>query len=176
MLINLVTTPLKFTERGEVIVRVNAEETDDGQVRLRFAVRDTGAGIPDDRRCRLFQFVFRKSMPQPRAAMAAPAWAWPFPRAWSNSWAARSELIAKWASAPNSGARSLRAARRPARRAREIPDELRQMRILAVDDNATNREILAEHFKSWADEPDHGQRRPHRIGHAAAGGHRGAAL
>jgi signal transduction histidine kinase/CheY-like chemotaxis protein len=49
VLVNLVGNALKFTEHGEVAVRV----TVDGQ-RLRFAVRDTGPGVPFAVRDRLF--------------------------------------------------------------------------------------------------------------------------
>jgi len=45
ILINLTSNAVKFTERGEVTVRVEA----DGPGRLRITVADTGVGIPPDR-------------------------------------------------------------------------------------------------------------------------------
>ncbi len=50
VLINLVGNAVKFTNSGEVLLQVNvaASGTDDGHVRLRFEVRDTGTGIPAD--------------------------------------------------------------------------------------------------------------------------------
>ena len=50
VLINLLTNAVKFTKRGEVVVTVSGAAPE-----LRFAVRDTGIGIPADRRDRLFQ-------------------------------------------------------------------------------------------------------------------------
>jgi signal transduction histidine kinase/DNA-binding response OmpR family regulator len=50
---NLVSNAVKFTAVGEVVVRVRGELQGDG-VRLRVAVSDTGVGIPDSVRSRLF--------------------------------------------------------------------------------------------------------------------------
>ena len=54
VLTNLVSNALKFTEHGEVVVRVSAQSQDDQQVRVRFAVSDTGIGIPDQHQARIF--------------------------------------------------------------------------------------------------------------------------
>ncbi len=59
ILVNLLSNAVKFTERGEVVVSVTAGEMPPGPVgrcrQLRFAVKDTGIGIPPDRLDRLFQ-------------------------------------------------------------------------------------------------------------------------
>jgi PAS domain S-box-containing protein len=49
VLINLVGNALKFTERGSVSLEVAVEQLQPDECRLRFAVRDTGIGIPADR-------------------------------------------------------------------------------------------------------------------------------
>ncbi len=54
ILINLVSNAVKFTERGEVVVRVRAEPIAGDQLRLRCSVADTGIGMSDDVRARLF--------------------------------------------------------------------------------------------------------------------------
>jgi signal transduction histidine kinase/DNA-binding response OmpR family regulator len=55
VLVNLVSNALKFTEVGEIRLSARKEtETLEGVV-LKFEVRDTGMGIPDDRRGRLFK-------------------------------------------------------------------------------------------------------------------------
>lgn len=55
ILANLLSNALKFTDRGEVIVRVWTEPVGRGHNELRFAVRDTGIGIPAEKRDRIFR-------------------------------------------------------------------------------------------------------------------------
>ncbi|TYT74023.1 response regulator [Desulfobotulus mexicanus] len=54
ILINLTGNALKFTEKGEVLVHVSVESMGKGDVQLRFQIRDTGIGIPEDRKNLLF--------------------------------------------------------------------------------------------------------------------------
>jgi two-component system sensor histidine kinase/response regulator len=55
VLINLVGNAIKFTDRGEVVVRVEAQEHASEEVLLRFTVRDTGIGIPADKHASIFE-------------------------------------------------------------------------------------------------------------------------
>jgi signal transduction histidine kinase/DNA-binding response OmpR family regulator len=49
ILLNLVGNAIKFTERGEVTLKVDAENQRDPEIGLRFAICDTGIGIPEDK-------------------------------------------------------------------------------------------------------------------------------
>jgi CheY-like chemotaxis protein/HPt (histidine-containing phosphotransfer) domain-containing protein/two-component sensor histidine kinase len=51
---NLVGNAIKFTERGHVLIHVTSEPADAGQVRLRFAVKDTGIGVSAEDQAKLF--------------------------------------------------------------------------------------------------------------------------
>ncbi len=51
---NLVGNAVKFTEQGEIVVRVMLEEEAEHFVRITFSISDTGIGIPHDERQRLF--------------------------------------------------------------------------------------------------------------------------
>ena len=53
---NLVGNAIKFTERGEVALYAGLEEiSPDGRVQLRFDIRDTGIGIPEDKQAVIFE-------------------------------------------------------------------------------------------------------------------------
>jgi PAS domain S-box-containing protein len=55
MLFHLAGNAVKFTERGEVLIRVRLEEADQTRVRLHVAVRDTGIGLSEADQTKVFQ-------------------------------------------------------------------------------------------------------------------------
>ncbi len=55
ILVNLLDNAIKFTPRGEVSLEVEPGPERDGLAEIRFAVRDSGIGIPADRMERLFK-------------------------------------------------------------------------------------------------------------------------
>jgi signal transduction histidine kinase/HPt (histidine-containing phosphotransfer) domain-containing protein len=55
VLVNLVGNAIKFTQGGEVVVRVRAQDFEGDMLRLQVTVTDTGIGIPQARREKLFQ-------------------------------------------------------------------------------------------------------------------------
>ena len=59
VLFNLIGNAIKFTRQGEVAVRVDVAqpEAPEGEVVLRFAVSDTGIGIPPDAREKIFRVL-----------------------------------------------------------------------------------------------------------------------
>jgi len=55
VLTNLIGNAVKFTEQGEVSIKVLAQESSNGKTTLRFEVRDTGIGMSPEGQARLFQ-------------------------------------------------------------------------------------------------------------------------
>ncbi len=55
ILINLAGNGIKFTEKGEVVIRVVPESETEDQVTLLFSVTDTGIGIPKNKQERIFE-------------------------------------------------------------------------------------------------------------------------
>ena len=55
IVLNLIGNAVKFTSRGEVVLRVEKQEETEGQVTLQFAVRDTGIGIPLEKHQLIFE-------------------------------------------------------------------------------------------------------------------------
>jgi two-component system, sensor histidine kinase and response regulator len=59
VLTNIAGNAVKFTERGEVVLRLDAVQHPGGTAVLRFAVEDTGPGIPKERQERLFEAFYQ---------------------------------------------------------------------------------------------------------------------
>ncbi len=55
VLTNLIGNAIKFTDKGEIVAGCTVESTNNNKVVLRFSVRDSGIGIPPERRDRLFK-------------------------------------------------------------------------------------------------------------------------
>ena len=55
VLLNLTGNAVKFTSKGEVVIRAEREEGPEGEPWIRFSVRDTGIGIPADRQEGIFE-------------------------------------------------------------------------------------------------------------------------
>jgi PAS domain S-box-containing protein len=154
VLLNLLSNAVKFTERGEVMVLVNAEETGAGAYRIELAVRDSGIGIPDDRMNQLFT-----SFSQVDASTTRRFGGTGLGLAISKRLV---ELMGGAISVESEqGKGSTFRISLPVKGA-DVPtkisldDGLQHLagkRILIVDDNATNREIVTRHARSWSMEP-----------------------
>ncbi|NCC05456.1 MAG: PAS domain-containing sensor histidine kinase [Proteobacteria bacterium] len=159
---NLTTNALKFTQKGEVDVRVsltrdaadNAPAFSSAQsVTLLFSVRDTGIGIPEDKLDRLFQ-----SFSQVDASVTRKFGGTGLGLAISRQLA---ELMGGEVGVQSSEGRGstfwftarLETAAHQENRM-PISADLHGRRVLVVDDNATNREILLDRFMSWGMRPD----------------------
>lgn len=56
ILINIIGNAIKFTNKGEIFIKVTlADKLSDDEIELEFEVRDTGIGIPEDKLSRLFK-------------------------------------------------------------------------------------------------------------------------
>lgn len=55
VLINLLSNAVKFTEKGTVTISARVLRSDDASLDVRFSVRDTGVGIPEDKVSRIFE-------------------------------------------------------------------------------------------------------------------------
>jgi PAS domain S-box-containing protein len=152
VLLNLLSNAVKFTEAGEVVVLVEAEAAAAGPVLLEFAVRDTGIGIPQDRMGRLFT-----SFSQVDASTTRRYGGTGLGLAISKRLVELMGGSIRAESDEGKGSTfriSLRAesANLP-RRAAADETLLLGKRVLVVDDNATNREIVTRHARAWGMEP-----------------------
>jgi len=87
-LVNLLTNAVKFTESGEVLLKVTVVEGSDDRGRLRFSVSDSGIGIPAEAMAGLFE-----SFTQIDARAAVTFWgSSKEPQGWQQSQSSRSEI------------------------------------------------------------------------------------
>jgi signal transduction histidine kinase/CheY-like chemotaxis protein/ligand-binding sensor domain-containing protein len=149
VLINLLGNAVKFTEKGEVILRVVAEERTRDEVHLRFAVTDTGIGIPQEKQDLIFDAFSQADASTTRKyggtglglAISARIVELMGGKIWVSS-------------KPTEGATFYFTVRLPvspkeARLEETIKADLVGIRILVMDDNASNRAILEEVLHSW---------------------------
>ncbi|MCB2020531.1 MAG: response regulator, partial [Burkholderiaceae bacterium] len=154
VLLNLFANAVKFTEAGEVVLTVNAgAPTRDGEVEITFAVRDTGIGLSAEGMRRLFQ-----SFSQADSSTTRKYGGTGLGLAISKRLA---ELMggSMWAESAGLGKgstfrftiRAPIATAAPTSRRSIIGEQpvLKHKRILVVDDNATNRRILALQAAKW---------------------------
>ena len=154
VIVNLVGNAIKFTERGEVLVQVERDGGDDEGVMLRFLVADTGIGIPADKQRLIFDAFTQVDGATTRHHGGTGL-----------GLAIAAQLVSLMGgelsveSAPGRGSRFRFRARfaLPAEPAAETlrltPPRLRNLRVLVVDDNATNRRILEEMLVQWGMRP-----------------------
>ncbi len=154
VLLNLLSNAVKFTEAGEVVVLVEAETTRPGSYRLELSVRDTGIGIAPERMDRLFA-----SFSQVDASTTRRFGGTGLGLAISKRLI---ELMGGTISVQSEQGRgsTFRIALpvEAAEAQRPFPlqpglEHLAGKRILVVDDNAMNREIVTRHARSWGMRP-----------------------
>ena len=153
VLINLLGNSLKFTERGEVNLRVQRESANEESISLHFSVEDTGIGIPADKQARIFESFTQVDGSTARRfggtglglticrqlveMMGGRIWVESALGQGSTFHFTASFGISKAAGSP-----------KPVDKA-----QLKGMRVLVVDDNLTNRRILERLLAGWGMKP-----------------------
>jgi PAS domain S-box-containing protein len=150
VVVNLVGNALKFTEHGEVVVRVTTESAEAEVVGLHFAVTDTGIGIPADMQGRIFEAFAQVDGSATRKyggtglglTISAQLVQLMGGRIWVESELGKGSTFHFTARFSLPQGAALRPP--PAR-----PASLHDLPVLVVDDNATNRRILEEMLGHW---------------------------
>jgi CheY-like chemotaxis protein/HPt (histidine-containing phosphotransfer) domain-containing protein len=148
VIINLVGNSIKFTERGEIVLRVHRQPGEG--LTLRFDVHDTGIGIPADRRNAIFEPFEQVDGSITRRfggtglglAISSQLVSLMGGRMWLESEVGQGTQFHFTAQF------DLVEGQEDASGLKEPPD-VHGLRVLIVDDNATHREILQELFTNW---------------------------
>jgi len=149
ILLNLINNAIKFTEKGEVVVKVDFQSLDDQMVTLKFSVIDTGIGIPADRRDLLFQ-SFSQIDASTTRKYGGTGLGLAICKKLVEGMAGEIHVDSKEGEG-SSFWFTIQFARVHGGLAKtKVPAEnLKDRRILIVDDNATNRQVLREMLKLW---------------------------
>jgi signal transduction histidine kinase/CheY-like chemotaxis protein len=147
VLTNLVGNAVKFTESGEVVVHSTPVEETDQDTLIRFAVTDTGIGIAPEAREQLF-----KSFSQADSSTTRKYGGTGLGLAISKRLVEMMGGTIGVESTRGKGSTfwfTVRLAKRPVPPTAVHLAELRRLRVLGVDDNATNRALLAAQLSAW---------------------------
>jgi two-component system sensor histidine kinase/response regulator len=154
ILINLTDNAIKFTQRGEVVVRVINQAAPNGESHLHFSVADTGIGIPAEKQSAIFEAFAQADGSTTRTyggtglglSIASHLIHKMHGRIWIESKVGEGTTFHFTA---RLGVRDT-----PAPTVKHAdPAELAGLRTLVVDDNAVNRRILREMLVNWRMSP-----------------------
>nr|WP_255561576.1 response regulator [Pseudohoeflea sp. DP4N28-3] len=147
ILTNLVGNAVKFTEVGHVVIEMTGERTGD-HLAVRLAVRDTGIGIPKSKLATIFEKFSQVDGTSTRRHEGTGL-----------GLAITSRLVAMMGgsieveSSPGEGSTFTICLDLPVDPAQPLPKPLpvdvKGARILVIDDNAVNRQILSEQLYAW---------------------------
>ena len=154
ILVNLVNNALKFTEHGEVVLRVERVRRDETHEQLRFTVSDTGIGIPPEQQEKIFEAFTQADASTTRRyggtglglAITTQLVSLMGGRIWVESEVGHGSRF--YCELPF----QVRAGTSRQAPPREL-GHLRGLSVLVVDDNATNRRILEDILTNWGMRP-----------------------
>jgi signal transduction histidine kinase/CheY-like chemotaxis protein len=149
VLLNLASNAVKFTEKGEVVVEISRVEMDDGRLGIRCGVRDTGTGISAERQRSLFQLFSQLDASTTRKFGGTG-----LGLAISKQLVQLMEGTIGVESEPDRGSTfwfvvPWHACAAPLEPAAALPSRPPPVRMLVLDDNATNRTIVVQFALGW---------------------------
>ncbi|WP_050464385.1 response regulator [Herbaspirillum autotrophicum] len=147
ILTNLVNNAVKFTEHGQILIAVRELERGGDMVRLRFEVRDTGIGMTAEQMARLFQ-AFTQADGSTTRQYGGSGLGLTIAQRLVELMGGKIQVN----SVPGQGSTFSFTAwfglsKAAVTRRKPLPAEMRGMRVLVVDDNASARDILSEQLR-----------------------------
>jgi signal transduction histidine kinase/DNA-binding response OmpR family regulator len=148
VLTNLIGNALKFTEKGHVLLDVEVAWATDDEAALRFAVSDTGIGIPPDRLDHIFD-KFTQADTSTNRRFGGTGLGLAISRQLAELMGGRIEVASEVGKGSTFAMTlPMRIDRRPVPEPPRVVD-LSGMRILILDDNHVNRRVLEEQVAAW---------------------------
>jgi len=149
ILVNLGNNAIKFTEQGEIVLTTKIIQKSDDKVTLQFSVRDTGIGMSAEQQAKLFQ-AFSQADTSTTRKYGGTGLGLTISKRLVNMMGG--EIWTE--SEPGQGTTfnftaEFGLAKATVKRRFEPSADLRGLKVLVVDDNATSREILQDILESF---------------------------
>ena len=148
VLFNLVGNAIKFTQAGEIAVRASLVSQNDGLTVVRFSVRDTGIGIPADKRSLLFQ-KFTQADSSTTRRFGGTGLGLAISKRLTELMGGEIGVNSEERHGSEFWFTARLSKQAEKERHATSPASLSGSHILVVDDNATNREVLKAQLQSW---------------------------
>ncbi|MBL6080476.1 response regulator [Belnapia sp. T18] len=150
VILNLLTNAVKFTDRGEVTLSIGSRPGPEDGLLLEVAVTDTGIGLTEEERARLFR-PFTQADSSTTRRFGGTGLGLAISRQLVEMMGGRIEVDSR----PGQGSRfhftvQLHAVAELAAPEPLPLEELQRLRILVVDDNPASREVLQAIFAGWS--------------------------
>jgi PAS domain S-box-containing protein len=163
VLTNLAGNALKFTNSGEVVILVGLESQSKDAVTLRFSVRDTGIGVPSDKIDLLFK-KFTQVDTSTTRKFGGTGLGLAISKQLVELMGGEIGVVSK----ENTGSEfwftvELKKQFTTTDTPSDNHNFLKNIRVLIVDDNATNREILQINMNSWGMQVSQAQSAPEAL-------------
>ncbi|WP_320040495.1 PAS domain S-box protein [uncultured Desulfobacter sp.] len=160
---NLTGNAIKFTETGEILIKVSVVKDNEKECRIRIVINDTGIGIPEDKLALLFDKFSQVDASTTRRYGGTGL-----------GLAIAKQLVELMdgdigvSSHERRGSKFWFTVKLEKRNVREsdrqpVPVDLQGLRILVVDDNATNRDILTTQLMAWGMRPEQSPNGPQAL-------------
>ncbi|MDH5511324.1 MAG: response regulator [Nitrospinota bacterium] len=149
VIVNLVGNAIKFTEHGEVVLGASLEWARDNRAMIHFSVKDTGIGVPPEKQEVIFQRFTQADSSTTRKyggaglgtsisyelveLMGGKIWMESEENKGSEFHFTANMMVAE----PSQPSKNM------------APEDIRNLKTLIVDDNATNRMVMSEMTSSW---------------------------
>jgi PAS domain S-box-containing protein len=157
ILINLLSNAIKFTDHGRIEIRLSSFHTEDGQAQLRFTIADTGMGIPEAHQARIFE-PFLQADSSTTRRFGGTGLGLAVSRGLAQALGGDLQLVRSVVGEGSSfsftidvgtvAPRSELSVPAPSSQRTMAPQELKELRILVVDDNPDNRTYIGSFLTS----------------------------
>jgi CheY-like chemotaxis protein len=148
ILINFIGNSVKFTESGEIFIQVSVVEQSKSEVKLKFSVNDTGIGIPETKKNRLFKSFSQVDSSTTRR-YGGTGLGLIISKKLSELMGGNCGVESEEGVGSTFWFTAVLKKQNKKQKPKVLSKSMKQKRILVVDDNVTNLNVMKGYIKSW---------------------------